>query len=145
MVAASLASCSALQPGRNDPVQSELNRQRRQWRSQGIDSYSYTVRRVCFCPPEFTDPVVVRVRDGRAESRTYAEGGRAVDAERARLWPDVEGLFDAVQEAIDREADSISVRYHRELGHPTEIRIDYERMVADEELGLTAHDLQRLR
>lgn len=144
-VAVSLASCSALQSGPDDPVQLELDRQRRQWRAQGIASYSYTVRRACFCPPEFTDPVVVRVRDGRVESRSYADGGRAVDAERARSWPAVEGLFDVVQEAIDREADSISVRYHPELGYPTEVQIDYERMAADEELGLAAYGLESLR
>lgn len=143
LLAAPLASCSALQTGPDDEVQTELNRQRRRWRAQSIDDYTYTVQRICFCLPDYTAPVRVRVRDGAVTERSYAERSGEVPAEDARFWPPVEGLFDLVQDAIDRDAHSIQVQYHPELGYPTSVQIDYDQMMADEELGMTASNLTR--
>ncbi len=139
----SLAACSVLQSGPHDQAQSELNRQRRHWRAQDVEEYAYTVRRLCFCPETFTSPVVVRVRGGEVESRVYEGSGAPVDAGNASFWPEVEGLFDLVQDAIDRDADAISVEYHPQLGYPIAVRIDYEEMAADEELTVTASNLTR--
>ena len=143
LVAVSLSACSMLGSGVNREAQTELNRQRRQWRAQEIGSYSYTVRRICFCAPPFTDPVLVRVRDGRVEGRSFVESGGAVDPTQAQHWPAVDGLFDLIQDAIDRDADAIAVEYHPQLGYPTSISIDYSQMMADEELSITAEGLTR--
>lgn len=143
LLAGALASCSALQSGPLDGAQAELNRQRRQWRAQEIEDYSYTVRRLCFCPESFTDPVEVRVSGGEVVARSYRGSGEAVAGENARFWPPVEGLFEIVQDAIDRDADSLLVDYHPSLGYPISIRIDYEEMAIDEELTVTASDLDR--
>ena len=143
LVAIPLASCSLLQSGQNDEAQAQLNRQRRHWRAQEIGDYSFTVRRLCYCPETYTSPVVVRVSDGEVRDLAYEGSGEAVAPEHAQFWPAVEGLFDLVQDAIDRDADSLRVDYHPLLGYPISIQIDYEEMMVDEELTVTASDLRR--
>src|SRR5690606_20989275 len=68
LLAGSLTSCSLLRSDPHEGAQAELNRQRRQWRAQEIEDYSYTVRRLCFCPETFTAPVRVRVEGGEVAS-----------------------------------------------------------------------------
>lgn len=141
LVVLALGGCASLLPQRHDEVQRELNRQRALWRSQGLASYEYVVRRVCFCPPPIVNPVRVRVRDGQVTTRAYTDSGEAPDPQQARLWPTVEGLFDLVQDAIDRDAHSISVDYHPQLGYPVRAHLDYHVNMADEEQGFTAGEL----
>ena len=54
------------------------------------------------------------------------------------FYPDylsIDGLFDLIQDAIDRSAFQISVKYHGELGYPLWAAIDYDRRIMDEEKG----------
>jgi len=46
-------------------------------------------------------------------------------------------MFALIQDAIDREADKITVTYDETLGYPTAINIDYSVMMADEEQSYT--------
>lgn len=139
-----LAGCAVTGPDEDGAARGELERARGQWAAQRVDDYRYTVRRLCFCLPEYTGPVVVTVRDGRAAERRYAEGGAAVGAEPSAYFPPVEGLFEVVEDAIERDAAVIDVDYHPQLGYPTRISIDYDQRIADEEVSYTAEGLQPL-
>ncbi|HEU0021543.1 MAG TPA: DUF6174 domain-containing protein [Dehalococcoidia bacterium] len=46
-----------------------------------------------------------------------------------------------LQDAIDRDAASIRVNYDSRLGYPVSIAIDYNTMMADEELGFSVSGL----
>ena len=46
----------------------------------------------------------------------------------------VEGLFDLVQGAIDRDADVIEVEYHTAFGYPVSAFFDYVQVASDDEL-----------
>jgi hypothetical protein len=139
-----LAGCALSAPGDHADVQRELNRSRRQWEAQGLEDYRFVARRVCFCGGEFTTPVVVEVRGGEVVSRTYQDSGQPVSTTYEGLWPAVEGVFDIIQDAIDREAHRIEVEYDPELRHPTSIGIDFLEHAVDEELGINVSDLAPL-
>lgn len=139
-----LGGCGLLGSGRNEEVQRELNRNRRQWEAQGLEDYRYVARRGCFCPSEVVAPVVVEVRGGEVVARTYQESGEPVESTYAGLWPSLDGVFDIVQDAIDREAAQITVEYHSDLGYPQSIAIDYQENAVDEELAFTAGELDAL-
>ena len=47
-------------------------------------------------------------------------------------------LFDVIQNAIDDEADQITVSYDSEFGYPTNIEIDRNINAIDDEYVLTA-------
>ena len=55
----------------------------------------------------------------------------------------INGLFEVIQDAIDDEADQITVSYDSELGYPTNIEIDYNVNAIDDEYphchSLTRH------
>jgi hypothetical protein len=65
---------------------------------------------------------------------TYQETGEAVSETYAGLWPSLDGVFDIVQDAIDRDSYQVIVEYDRERGFPTVISIDYIEQAIDDEL-----------
>jgi hypothetical protein len=127
-------------PDRSNAVQLQQNRQL--WRSQNISNYRYTLRVSCFCTPEVTQPVVIEVRNNRVTSITSANTGQPVNSEYFKQYNSIPKLFNLVQSAIAKKADSISVTYHPSLGYPTQINIDYSAQMADEETYLTIENLE---
>lgn len=122
------SGCSVLGAGRaGDPA---LAAARARWAASGPDAYTMTQSRSCFCPRDVTGPFEVTVRDGAVTSVTL--DGAPVPTDRAVT---VDALFDLIAEAHARSAAEVRVSYHPSLGYPTEIWIDYDRQMADEEAG----------
>ena len=129
----------------SDPLERErerLQQARGQWRSQGIADYRFDFRRICFCAPPFTDPVRVTVRRGAIVAVERVSDAAPQDP---AFYYTIEGLFSVLEEAIDQDANQLTASYDSALGYPTSAYIDPDAMIADEELGLTASDLQALR
>ena len=126
-----------------DRAERELNRNWDRFESSAPLSYSYVVRVQCECPRDVTRPVVVWVDRGAVEYLFYQDDGTAVPLSYASSFPSVEQLFDAIQDAIYREADYIDVDYDFTYGYPTSVYIDYDRRYSDEELLLDTWGLQR--
>ncbi len=134
----SLSGCSLLGAGRDDD--SALADARARWAAHGPDAYTMTQSRSCFCPREVTGPFEVTVRDGEVAS--VALDGASVPTDRARS---VEALFDLIADAHARDAAEVRVSYDPALGYPTEVWIDYDRQMADEETGYTMSALAPAR
>ncbi len=129
----------------SDPVsgrQRELDSHRDLWNDENITEYTYTLQITCFCPPEITQPVVVRVSQDSILSVVNAANGEPVDGSLLGNFYTVDDLFDVVQDAIDGEAQQLSVTYDADLHYPSSIVIDYDERAIDEELGLTASQLK---
>jgi len=128
-----------------DDLSREQDRLDRSWsrfqRSAPL-SYSYTVRVDCACPRDQTRPVTVWVDRGSVEYLLYADDGSPVPLSYTWAFPSAEQLFDTIQDAIDRRADYIQVDYDFTYGYPTNVYIDYDRRVADEELSMTTWGLR---
>lgn len=116
---------------------------REQWDRQGISSYRFRVSRLCFCAPDARRPLIVTVQLGRVTSLTDAETGAPFTGD-PFMPVTVDGLFAAVDAALDRDADHVDVRYDPQLGYPLEIAIDESERLADEEVTYYASDLQPL-
>lgn len=134
MAAVSLASCS--DQGPNVGLLAELQLNRDLWERQGPPSYIYAVERLCFCAGAARGPVRVTVQGSTVLERDYVDTGEPVPETLADLFPTVEGLFDLVASAIAGGAYSVQVDYDEASGVPITIQIDYQRNVADEELGM---------
>jgi hypothetical protein len=161
-VAAVYVACSSARPERSaasdrqmlKAVQAELDGNRKAWAAEGPDDYDLTLQRICFCSDELTQPVVVSVRDGKIVSVRVAATGEPVTPSYAEIYPDVEGLFTIIQDAIDSNAASIHVVYapSRDVsawrgglaprGLPVWVEIDYERKAYDEEMSYGVHALR---
>ena len=119
-------------------AQAELDRHRTLWEANRSGDYTFEYRPACFCPREFVQPVEVKVRNGVVESVTYVESGESPATNGFPLYHTIDGLFDKVQDAIDREAARLTVSYDPEMGYPTSVSIDYALNIADEEFSFTS-------
>ena len=130
------AACGIFEPEDVD----ELGDARLRWELLGFTSYEYRLTRFCFC---ITRPYLIRVIDGRVvEVRDAETGVVQPDYDWAETVPE---LFDMIVDAMDRDAESLVVEYHPQLGYPTQISIDYEAMIADDEITVRAEALRSLR
>lgn len=138
VVAFASASCSITAP--EVEIQDELERAERRWQNSGVTDYRYVVQRSCFCDPKSVGPAEVVVK-GDVVTVFDPATGEPYPEDHAALFPDVEGLFDIVREALADGADDIQVTYSSHWGHPTEIDIDYIRNAMDDELVVTASEV----
>lgn len=123
----------------------QLQRSKQLWAKQKISKYRYTFRRSCFCLPKSTQPVSIAVRNGKVTSMVAASNGHPVNREDFAKYDSIAKLFDIVKDAIAKKAHQLSVTYHPTLGYPTKISIDYDQMMADDEISFTIENLQPLK
>lgn len=121
----------------------QLTANRQLWRKQNIRNYRYKFSRSCFCAPKARGPISVTVRKGR---RTYLSDGtgKPVERELFQQYDTVPKLFNLIEDAIAKKASNLTVQYDPKLGYPTQINIDYNSQIADEEIYLTIENLQKI-
>lgn len=108
-----------------------LEENQRLWRDSGIESYTF---RFQAGGSWFSTGVVnVEVHSGSVYSIVDAESGDPIDARSLSNYRTIDGLFEKVRDALDRDADVLSVTYDETLGYPTSIRIDYDENMRDDE------------
>ncbi|MBD2213700.1 hypothetical protein H6G27_28105 [Nostoc linckia FACHB-104] len=112
------------------------------WNQQNILNYRYTFSNGCFCIPDARGPVVIEVRNGQTVSITSVATGQPVDPQFFQNYNTIPKLFNVIQDAINRKASSLNVKYEPRLGYPTQIDIDYNTQIADEEIYLTIENFQ---
>ena len=117
------------------PEMDRLSEQRALWEAQGLQNYTYDVQRVCFCP--FREGVRVTVSNGSVAGATDLATGEVLEPSEVQFYLTIDGLFDLVQNAYDRNAHEVQVEFDPSRGYPTRIYIDYLENVIDEELGFT--------
>ena len=124
-----LAACGSDSP--TAPV-NHLGEQRALWASQDLTDYTFDVTKVCYwlCMGD----VRVTVKDGVITGVTELASEVARDPDTFRT---INGLFDLVQDAYNRNAHEVQVEFDPSRGYPTRIWIDYVLMIADEEMGFT--------
>ena len=124
-----LAACGSDSP--TAPV-NHLGEQRALWASQDLTDYTFDVTKVCYwlCMGD----VRVTVKDGVITGVTELASEVARDPDTFRT---INGLFDLVQDAYNRNAHEVQVEFDPSRGYPTRIWIDYVLMIADEKMGFT--------
>ncbi len=129
------AGCGILSPGGGPRSDLEENRER--WEAFRPTSYSVTIERLCFCGVEARGPVQVTVQGTEVIERVYTDSGEPVAENLAHVFPGIDGLFDFLLEALDGDAHEIRVTYDQGTGIPTDVWIDYDENMIDEEQGFS--------
>ncbi len=130
-----VAGCGILDP--DGGARDELEDNRDRWESTRPASYAMVVERLCFCGEEARGPVRVTVQGSTPTERVYTGTGEPVSPEFAGLFPTIDGLFDVIEDALDRDAHEVRVTYDLTTGIPADIWIDYDDHIADEETGFS--------
>jgi hypothetical protein len=119
-------------------IQLELDRNRNKWNDLELVDYDYSLQISCFCSPDYTSPKMIEVRDSEivfvaeletGEEATFTDHGTA------------EGLFDAIQVAIDNSYSTIDVEYNECLGYPMEVSTNPSTQMADAGTSTEIRDL----
>lgn len=131
--------------GRLHALRTELGQQQFKWAAAGITDYLMVETISCNCVLELPRTVRMHVDGNLIVSMEDDENGDPVDPQFVAAFHTVDGLFDLIQDAIDRKASSIQVSYDAQLGFPSTLFIDYFQEIADDEIGFTASQLQGLR
>lgn len=127
--------------GRHAELRAEIAAQRAKWDARRIEDYQLTLSRSCFCAPEGAGLVVLSVLEGQPVEWLYFLSGDPVALEWQAMFPTVDGLFDFLEDAIDRGAEEIEVAFDADLGLPTTVRVDYRLAAVDEEIGYEVEKL----
>ncbi len=127
---------------KNSQAQIDLDAAKALWMSKVHSSYTVTIQASCFCTEQYRRPVRYEVVEGQIHPKTavYADKNEDGDEVNLTMTPNlltVEGMFSMVQDAIDANADAITVVYNSETGSPMSIDIDSSFMIADEEQHYT--------
>ncbi len=122
-------------------VQSKLDQNRKKWASAMASNYQFNFRWKCFCSQEYVEPVSISVRESRIVDVAFVKDDVPFAIGGIEDYRTIEGLFDLLQEGIDKNAHTISADYHSELGYPVKASIDYEEYTVDEEIGFDINSL----
>ncbi|MEH1905519.1 MAG: DUF6174 domain-containing protein [Nostoc sp.] len=114
------------------------------WRRQRIPNYRYEFTRSCFCFPKATEPVIIEVRNGVTTSITSKETGLPVDGQLFQKYNTIPKLFNIIKNALIKKAANLTVQYAPIIGYPTQINIDYNSQIADDEIFFTIKNLQKI-
>ncbi|HEX2571231.1 MAG TPA: DUF6174 domain-containing protein [Polyangia bacterium] len=117
----------------------DLLRNRALWESKNIKNYEYQFQWVCFCLVERTTPVRVTVEKNQITRVVTTEQRRDIDRKQFTEYQTIDGLFDLITDAY-RRAEDVRVEYNETYGYPTSVYIDYQKAIADEELGFSITD-----
>lgn len=142
-----LGPCTAMHereqpaPAPHDELAQALAVNREAWVVSGLDSYTYTLSRVCLCPESELGPFQITVYERDVVHVEWQ--GEQIDPD-SQAFYSVPALFDLVDRAITDGADMIKVEYDSVLGYPTQIFIDWDISAADEETIVAAENLAPL-
>lgn len=103
------------------------------WKSQAVNTYVIDFQRICFCLPDLTQPVQLNVVNNNLSNAIYLSGA-AVNQNNYSHFYTVDKAFSLIEEAFTKNAAEIRVVYHDIHGFPTNVFIDYDKLLADEEL-----------
>ncbi len=128
-----LAGCVIFSSKEGD-VQGELDLHRALWNAAAIHDYSMSFQRLClFCSVEFLIPVRITVRGDTINEVTDLDTGAPVAEPAPGAFLTIEGVFAAIQGAIDQRAAEIDVSYNGMFGYPTDVSIDPSRSLFNDD------------
>ena len=128
----------------NDPngPEQELTAAEAKWNSVGPSSYSFDVRRLCFCTTEATRAVTATVSGGALVSLVYTDSGTVADTSLFRELLTVPRLFDLLRSTMATGPVEATISYDSVLGYPVHAFFDFSKAIADEEFGVEVLELR---
>jgi hypothetical protein len=122
----SLWGCETVQP--LDDASTNLNL----WNEKKIENYSFSFKRVCFCPLEYVGPHQIVVKNGKIST---VNGAPYNKAERYGVMYTIPELLQVIKANIDRKPVKQTLNFNPTYGYPTSVFFDFSEMIADEEIG----------
>jgi hypothetical protein len=129
--------CGETIPDRSSILLQNLGANEQLWRDGGARNYAMTVARSCSsCSGLVSAPVRVTVANGAVTTQVNTSTSQPIPSSSTAQYPNVEGLFSAIRQAINENVKSMQAIYDEELGFPVRIRIDYDLTNATDDITI---------
>ena len=119
-------------------IPQRLAENRATWAKNGSPNYQFNFQRSCFCIPDYTREVGIIVVNGAIVAAHYTDNGLSVEDDFFGSYNTIDELFVLLEEAVNTGAAQIDVEFDAVLGYPTNLFIDQDRHIADEEQWIAA-------
>lgn len=106
------------------------------WDTLSLSSYTYTIKRSCFCLPEYMKEAQVLVVNGDVVSASYLDSDEMVPKKVIDSFLTITEWFEKISSDANNDKGSIEVRYDNQLGYPVSIEIDKHKRRSDDELSV---------
>ncbi len=111
---------------------------KRAWEAESIQSYEYTLARLCFCPPPFR--ARVRVENGLITSIVDIDSDTPLTAD-SGFGISIDALYAQITDLSTQTLNHFEVEYDPDQHYPIYVAVDYQNEVADDEIVYWAEDL----
>ena len=121
-----LVGCKTVEP--LDDATTNLNL----WNEKKVVNYSFSFKRVCFCPLEYVGPHQVVVQNGKIVT---VNGAPYNAAERYGTIPTIPELLQIIKANVDKNPYQKTLNFNSTYGYPTNVFFDFSQQMADDEIG----------
>lgn len=111
-------------------IHKNLDKNKKLWENTNIKHYSFVVKRSCFCPREENRHITIQ--NGKVTKAKYIPSNTPLP--KTTKVKKIEDYFDIIENALAKNAYQITVSYDKTYGYPSDIAIDYDKQMADEEI-----------
>jgi hypothetical protein len=123
-----------------DPGQQIFESSLAQWNETGPSSYDMLLRRQTISAnPDLK--VVISVRNGVVTSRIFFGTDIPVSEDAAAAFPDIDGLFAFLGEAMEGDPFLLAAEYDSEFGYPSSITYDATAAQTSDNVTYTVEEL----
>jgi hypothetical protein len=122
----SFLGCKTVEP--LDDATANLNL----WNEKKVENYSFSFKRICFCPVEYVGPHQVVVQNGKVVT---VNGLPYNSSERYGVIPTIPELLITIKSHIDKKPIRQTLNFNPTYGYPTSVFFDFSEMMADDEIG----------
>ena len=122
----SFLGCKTVEP--LDDATANLNL----WNEKKVENYSFSFKRICFCPVEYVGPQQVVVQNRKVVT---VNGAAYNSSLRYGVIPTIPELLLTIKSHLDKNPVKKTLNFNQTYGYPTSVFFDFSEMMADDELG----------
>lgn len=108
-----------------------------QWERVRSSNYTFTLKTICFCPIDRVGPHVIEVKN----LKIVTVNGKPYDPSITGPIMTIDELFVFIKTSLDRKPAQSNIQYSADKGYPEQLYFDFDRMMADEEIGYQISDV----
>jgi hypothetical protein len=117
-------------------INSDLSTNESKWNRLNIVSYEFTLRINCFCPLERVGPHLIKV----VNNEIISVNNLPYDPAKTGELYTIDQLFTLVEKSIERNPYIKTIEYNSTYGFPVSAFFDFNKQMADEEIGYEVTD-----
>jgi hypothetical protein len=119
-------------------INSDFSTNASKWKSMNIVSYEFTLTINCFCPQERVGPHQIKV----VNNEIVSVNNLPYDPAKTGELYTIDQLFTIVETSIERNPYHKTIEYNSTYGFPASAYFDFNKQMADEEIGYEVTDFK---